>query len=208
MPEHWRTFGTRSSPLTDSPRSAANPANALLNYLYSMLEAEARIALLTVGLDPGMGVLHADQRNRDSLACDVMEAVRPQVDAFVLGLLQTHTFSVRDFFETRQGICRLLPPMTQLLAETAPQWAKAIAPHAEEVARTLFAAREAPLSTELTVARHATSPARTRHAPAKNINHLPTPLTESHRSRGRDGVRRMPPRATSRPRPAVPPVWS
>src|SRR5207253_9221064 len=61
-----------------SPRSAATPAHALLNYLYALLEVEARVACLTVGLDPGLGVLHADLRSRDSLACDVMEAARSE----------------------------------------------------------------------------------------------------------------------------------
>jgi CRISPR/Cas system-associated endonuclease Cas1 len=31
-----------------------------------------------------MGCLHADQRNRDSLALDAMEPVRADVDAFLL----------------------------------------------------------------------------------------------------------------------------
>src|SRR4051812_9640747 len=115
MPEHWRTIGPRTSPLTASPRSAANPANALLNYLYAILEAESRIALLSIGLDPRMGVLHADLKARDSLVLDQMEAVRPRVDAFVLDLLQTHTFAMGDFFETRQGVCRVLPPMSHRL---------------------------------------------------------------------------------------------
>jgi CRISPR/Cas system-associated endonuclease Cas1 len=44
VPDHWRKFGTRISPLTGSPRSAANPANAILNYLYAVLESEARLA--------------------------------------------------------------------------------------------------------------------------------------------------------------------
>ena len=33
IPEYWRTFRRRRSPITDSPRLAANPANATLNYL-------------------------------------------------------------------------------------------------------------------------------------------------------------------------------
>src|SRR4029077_6050446 len=37
VPEHWRSFGTRKSPLSGSPRLAANPANAILNYLYALL---------------------------------------------------------------------------------------------------------------------------------------------------------------------------
>jgi CRISPR associated protein Cas1 len=59
-----------------SSRRATNPANAILNYLYAILEAEARIAALRMGLDPGLGFLHADQTARDSLACDLMEPVR------------------------------------------------------------------------------------------------------------------------------------
>ena len=41
VPDHWRTFGTRVSPLTGSPRLAVNPHNAILNYLYALLESEA-----------------------------------------------------------------------------------------------------------------------------------------------------------------------
>jgi CRISPR/Cas system-associated endonuclease Cas1 len=32
VPEHWCSFGTRKSPLSGSPRLAANPPNAMLNY--------------------------------------------------------------------------------------------------------------------------------------------------------------------------------
>lgn len=48
-------------------------------YLYPILESEARIACLTLGLDPGLGIWHADYRSRDSFALDLMEAVRPDV---------------------------------------------------------------------------------------------------------------------------------
>lgn len=73
VPDHWRNFGARVSPLTGSPRLAANPPNAILNFLYSLLEAEARLAAAALGLDPGLGVLHTDTTARDSLACDLME---------------------------------------------------------------------------------------------------------------------------------------
>src|SRR6266852_5801966 len=57
VPRHWQVFGTRESPLTGSPRLAVNPANATLNFLYAILQAEARLAASTLGLDPGLGVL-------------------------------------------------------------------------------------------------------------------------------------------------------
>src|SRR5215469_2278117 len=63
---HWRSFGARVSPLTGSPRLAANPPNAILNYLYSFLESEARLGAAILGLDPGLGVLHVDTSARDS----------------------------------------------------------------------------------------------------------------------------------------------
>jgi hypothetical protein len=84
VPDHWQSFGSRQSPLTNSPRLAANPPNAILNYLYAVLESEARLALAALGMDPGIGFLHNDSRKRDSLACDLMQPVRPQVDEFVL----------------------------------------------------------------------------------------------------------------------------
>nr|MDP2577561.1 CRISPR-associated endonuclease Cas1 [Candidatus Palauibacterales bacterium] len=94
----------------------------MLNYLYAILEAESRIAALAVGCDPGLGILHADQQVRDSLACDLMEPVRPLVDRYLIELLQARTFRRTDFFETRKGVCRVLPPVTHLLAETAELW--------------------------------------------------------------------------------------
>jgi len=74
VPEHWRTFGTRVSLLTGSPRLAVNPPNAMLNYLYALLESETRLAVAALGLDPGLGILHVDTQCRDSFALDVMES--------------------------------------------------------------------------------------------------------------------------------------
>jgi CRISPR-associated endonuclease Cas1 len=135
VPDHWRTFGMRRSPLTLRPRNAANPLNAILNYLYTLLEIETRIALVARGLDTGLALFHADEPNRQSLAADVMEPVRPHVDAFVLNLARTRSFSTRDFAETREGSCRLASSLAHELAPTMAQWAKLVAPYVEGVAR-------------------------------------------------------------------------
>ena len=139
-PDHWRTFGGRTSPLSrsHSPRRAVNPANAVLNYLYAILEAEARIATLAVGLDPMLGLLHADHGARDSLALDLMEPVRPLVDAYVVDLLRSHTFTRAEVFETLDGQCRLMPPLSRMLTATAPRWARAMLPVAQHVAKQLL----------------------------------------------------------------------
>lgn len=137
VPVHWHTFGQRRSPMSQSARMAVTPAHALLNYAYALLVAEARIACLTMGLDPGLGILHADKANRDSLVADVIEPVRPRVDAYVLDLLDRRTFRASDFTETRQGVCRVLAPLTHELAESTTTWAQLVGPVVERVAVTL-----------------------------------------------------------------------
>src|SRR5580692_992251 len=148
VPDHWRTFGARRSPLTLAPRNAANPLNACLNLLYRLLEVETRIALIARGIDPSLGIFHCDEANRSSLAADVMEAVRPHVDAFVLNLARTRTFSAKDFAETREGACRLASPLAQELAPTMATWAKLVAPYAEKVARQVAGLAKSGLGME------------------------------------------------------------
>jgi len=140
VPEHWHRYTIRRSPLHrggPTPRDAAHPMNAMLNYLYSLAEAECRFACLAVGLDPGLGFLHTDQRGRDSLALDLLEVLRPHIERYVLRLAAGHTFRAADFHETVEGKCVLLPPLTHTLADTMPEWARVVAPVAERVAHTL-----------------------------------------------------------------------
>ncbi len=163
VPQSWRTFGTRASPLTDAPRRAGNPANALLNYLYALLEAETRVAVLTMGLDPGLGILRADQPSRDSLVYDVMEPARPAVDAWLLGLLRERRFARGDFCESPDGRGQIMltKPLAHELAATLPIWARVIAPIVEQTARSLLS----------------------RKSRTTRYERLPTKLTEQHRSR-------------------------
>lgn len=137
VPAHWRSVGARRSVLTDGPRKAVAPFHALLNYAYAVLEAEAHLAAVAVGCDPELGVIHADRVGRSSFACDLMEPIRPHVDAFLLHLLDTRSFLKADFFETREGVCRVMPPLTEALAATGPEWAKRLAPIAESIAGIL-----------------------------------------------------------------------
>jgi CRISPR-associated endonuclease Cas1 len=137
VPQHWQRFGARVSPLTGSPRLAVNPPNAMLNYLYAILESEARLAAAALGLDPGIGVMHVDSPARDSLACDLMEPVRPQVDAYALDWISREPIRREWFFEERNGNCRLMASFAVQLSETAPSWASAVAPIAEMVSHAL-----------------------------------------------------------------------
>jgi CRISPR-associated protein Cas1 len=155
VPEHWRSFGARDSPLTHSPRLSVNPPNAMLNYLYAVLESEARLAVTALGLDPGLGLMHMDAQARDSLACDLIEPIRPMVDEYVLRWLTQQPLRREWFFEERTGACRLMGRLAERLSETAPIWAHAIAPVAEHVVKQLWATttkrkRQNDLATTLT----------------------------------------------------------
>ena len=153
LPEHWGRFGTRKSLLTGSPRLACNPANAALNFLYSILEAESTLAVAALGLDAGLGVLHVDTGARASLSLDVMEAARPCVDRYVLTWLLSRPLSRQMFFEERDGNCRLMSSLASELAQTAPTWARAVAPIAEWVARAFWKTikkPDFPVATRLT----------------------------------------------------------
>lgn len=173
IPDHWCSFGARVSPLTGSPRLAANPPNAILNYLYSVLESEARLAAAALGLDPGLGVLHVDTTARDSLACDLMEPVRSKVDAYLLDWITRQPLRREWFFEQRDGNCRLAGSFAARLSETAPIWGRAVAPIAEWVAQQLWLTTRKRMATELSPT-HLT---QTHRREAKGIASTPTVRT-------------------------------
>ena len=160
IPEHWRTVGNRQSPLSGGPRLAITPVHAILNYAFALLESETRLALTSLGLDAGLALgLHTDTPNRDSLALDVLEPVRPQVEEWLLRWIMQEPLRRADYFETASGNCRLMSHLCAKLSETAPVWGKLVASWAEYVARALWASSSRPRASRS----------------------LPTPLTQQHR---------------------------
>jgi CRISPR-associated endonuclease Cas1 len=148
IPPHWSRYEGRRSVLASaaSNRKAERPVNAMLNYVYSLVEAEAILACQAVGLDPGLGIVHSDAKGRQSLALDLIEPVRPKVDAFVLDMVERRTFRKAEFAETSDGHVRLLAPLTHDLAETMPQWAQSLGPIAEHVAHVFGKAMDGSYS--------------------------------------------------------------
>jgi CRISPR-associated endonuclease Cas1 len=140
VPEHWLTFGTRRSPISGTSRRPPNPVNAILNYLYTLLESETRLAITALGLDPGFGLLHVDHATRDSLVYDLMEPVRPKIDAYVLDWILNTPLKRSWFFEQNDGCCRLMSDLTMQLSDTAPTWSREVAPIVEWFAQTLSSA--------------------------------------------------------------------
>lgn len=168
-PEHWRYFGARISPLTASPRLSVNPINALLNLLYTLLESESRLAAATLGLDPGIGLMHVDTDARDSLACDLMEPIRPLIDSYVLDWIAREPLRREWFVEMGNGNCRLAASFAARLVETAPSWGRAVAPIAESVARDLWSTVKKPARLQVPATRLTQSNKRE----AKGISYKP-----------------------------------
>ncbi len=138
IPGHWQFVGSRQSPLSGGPRLAVTPVHAIINYCFALLEAETRLALSSLGLDPGLGVgLHTDTADRDSLALDVLEPIRPEIEIWVLEWVKKEGLCRADFFETETGNCRLRSQMCAQLGGTAPVWGKLVSPWAEYVTRAL-----------------------------------------------------------------------
>jgi len=106
-----------------------------------------------------------------------MEAVRPQVDAFLLDWITREPLRREWFLEQRDGNCRLMAQLAIKLSETAPTWSRAVAPIAESVAGTLWSRGRKPASA-------ISQPTRLtqRHKrEAKGASPLPSPISPPRR---------------------------
>jgi CRISPR/Cas system-associated endonuclease Cas1 len=167
-PDLWLTFGPRTSLLSAQPSRATTPGNSLLNYLAAILESEMTVALLARGLDPGVGMFHADIDGRSSLALDAIEAIRPYAEYWLFTYLQASVFANRDFHELPDGEVRLSHPLNSHLAHTAALWRKACEPVAGWLARSFDRASDGGQ------VRAALAPSVARVTPAKPESRIPT----------------------------------
>jgi CRISP-associated protein Cas1 len=118
IPSHWAAISARTNGRRERVRDATDPFNAVLNYCYTLLEVETRVASESVGLDPDLGLLHTDDRLRESFVYDLLEPLRAKADVWALELLRKELMHPAMFHELRDGIVRLDPDLTGLLAAT------------------------------------------------------------------------------------------
>ncbi len=120
MPEGLVFAGRSRQP----PRDVVNAA---LSFGYTILQGECVTAALAAGLDPAVGLLHAQKDRRASLSLDLMEEFRPLiVDQVVMQLarsssLRTHhgreESGKRGVLLTREGKERLLDAYERRMQE-------------------------------------------------------------------------------------------
>jgi CRISPR-associated endonuclease Cas1 len=138
IPAHWAAISPRTNGRRERVRDATDPFNAILNYCYTLLEVETRIACEAVGLDPDLGLIHVDDRLRESFIYDLLEPLRSKADIWSLELLHKERLHPAMFHELRDGIVRLDPDLTGLLAKTLmPRFRKAALEIANDYAKQL-----------------------------------------------------------------------
>ncbi|KXW57592.1 CRISPR-associated protein Cas4/endonuclease Cas1 fusion [Ferrovum myxofaciens] len=84
-------------------RPPRDPLNALLSLGYTMLHGEAVLALYGAGFDPYIGFFHQMDFGRESLACDMVEPLRVEVDRFAIDAFRSDILRLEDFSTTDSG---------------------------------------------------------------------------------------------------------
>lgn len=87
-------------------RPPRDPVNACLSLCYTLAHYDAVQAIHAVGLDPHLGFYHEPAWNRESLACDLIEPLRPRLDEWVWDMFRQRTLR-REHFRTVRGACLL-----------------------------------------------------------------------------------------------------
>jgi CRISPR-associated protein Cas1 len=96
LPTALRFPGRRRRPPTD-------PVNAALSLGYSLLHARVLEACHATGLDAAIGVLHAPEHGRPSLACDLVEFERAAVEHWVRSMFVEGRLRASDFERSDAG---------------------------------------------------------------------------------------------------------
>lgn len=78
-------------------RPPTDPVNSILSLTYTLVHFELVREIQIIGLDPIIGFYHSFEYGRESLACDLVEEYRPDVDRFVLGLFKERILRSDDF---------------------------------------------------------------------------------------------------------------
>ena len=110
-------------------RPPEDPVNAMLSLCYTLLHYEMVREIEVIGLDPTIGFYHQFEYGRESLACDLVEPYRPDVDRFVWKIFRDRVFTSRDFAEAdeRPG-CYLKKESRKRFYPVYEEWAQNMRP--------------------------------------------------------------------------------
>jgi len=87
-------------------RPPKDPVNAALSLVYTLLNFDAVRAAHAAGLDPMVGFYHRPAHGRESLACDLIEPLRPHADSWIRMLFCDRVLRA-EHFSGDNGECLL-----------------------------------------------------------------------------------------------------
>ena len=87
-------------------RPPPDPVNSILSLTYMVVLSEAIRQCKIYGLDSQLGFYHRVQAGRHSLACDLIETLRPHIECWVVQMF-VHETLVKKHFTTSKGVCIL-----------------------------------------------------------------------------------------------------
>lgn len=105
-----------------SRRPAKDIFNAALNYNYGMLYSIIEGSLFAAGLDPYLGLLHADNYRKPTLSFDMIEPFRPWIDRLLIDIcvskeMERNFITKNQFgiFFNKQGKAFIIPKFNEFL---------------------------------------------------------------------------------------------
>lgn len=88
-------------------RPPRDPLNAILSLGYTLLHFESVKQIYLCGLDPFIVIYHQAEHGRESLACDLLEPLRPLYDQWAIQQFTQQLLSPKDFTTNEHNGCRL-----------------------------------------------------------------------------------------------------
>jgi len=102
-------------------RNVGTPGvNALLNYGYAIVRAACARAICGAGLHPSLGIHHHNQYDTFCLADDLVEPLRPIIDAEVLGIVKKDGIDLQINRANRERLLTVLTRPVNVGAQRLP----------------------------------------------------------------------------------------
>lgn len=127
---YWRSVLPPSLEFTKRQRRPPpDPVNSVLSLTFTLVYQQAIRQCKLRGLDSELGFYHRPLDGRHSLACDLMEPLRPKIEEWVIGIFQQGVLDKRHFTKTTLG-CLLGKKGKEIyyahLAEKEREWQRTL----------------------------------------------------------------------------------
>ncbi len=108
-------------------RPPQDPVNSLLSLGYTLLHFEMVREIELAGFDPTIGFYHQFEYGRESLACDLAEPFRPDIDQMIFTIIRERFLRETDFaYRNENGLrsCLLKKSARKKFFEYYENWAR------------------------------------------------------------------------------------